>query len=298
MKKIVYAFFSLLVLITLFLTWSTFLTKESIKSRENDSIQEHRNALDKREVSQISTLNSEEEAEINKLLPRVMAWAYRWRINLSCYQDSLEETQTKHPESGEKWVDKYKRAENSEVRTKVEVFPKQIIAYIEQLGIKVRFNRINGTKLEMLRPEQICSSVPEKAKDYVIKLPTLASSSIFSVEDEDAKKRLYERIVKLVKENACLSLSNSTNNEVIHIAIPNFNLGDPEIYVLLQGGKSEYFNGLSVDWIGFELNNQDREFYPKLNKNFGLPDEVAPFVKLIKQNQIGSFQVSCIDPNF
>lgn len=296
MKKVIYLFISLLVLVTLFLAWNSLLKTESSKSQEKHNNQEYHISVDKKEMVQTNNLTSEEENELKKLIPQVLAWTYRWNLNLSCYQDTLESIQTRGAGNEKKWMEKYKKSENKETKVRVEVLPGQIIAYVDQIGVKIRINRINGTRLEALGPEQICYPIPKNTNSYTIQVPSLVSSKVFSVENEEAKKRLYERVVKLVKKNACFSLSNSSNNETIRITLPNFNIGDPEIYVLLQGNKTEYSNGVSIDWIRFDLNNQDEEFYPILDKNFGLPDEVTSFVKPINQYKLESFEVSCSEP--
>ena len=297
MKKIGIFVILFVILTILFLVWSKSLktnVNNGYKHNSNEAVMSQVNDLNGKQKTEL-TLNETEN--LKKLIPQVLAWAYKWKLNLGCYVNSIENIKINDTRDNDtSWIKNYKNIKNKDVEVKIEVSEYQIIAYVELVGVKLKFNRINGSRLESLRPERICSLSSEKLSDnYVIHNIFFSESLSDSLNNNVIKKNLYGRIVELVKGNACYSLSNESGGK-IRITVPDFEVGDPEIYILLQGNKTNFSDGVSIDWIRFGLSSEDNQYQPILEKNFGLLDETASRKKIIKENQIRTFEVSCSEP--
>lgn len=113
-----------------------------------------------------------------------------------------------------------------------------------------------------------------------------------SGDDEDPggeqKTRLYEKVLAVIREQAVFGCAPRA---VVTATIPDFKIGDPSIYVLINGPG---YDGLPyIEWIFFDRAASTGEYIAGHRKTFGLPDEVEPLRSLIKSKQIGQIKMNC-----
>lgn len=104
----------------------------------------------------------------------------------------------------------------------------------------------------------------------------------------DQKTRLYEKVLAVIREQAVFGCAPRA---VVTATIPDFKIGDPSIYVLMNGPG--YFGAPYIEWIFFDREASTGEYIAGHSKTFGLPDEVAPLPSLIKNKQIGQIKINC-----
>jgi hypothetical protein len=104
----------------------------------------------------------------------------------------------------------------------------------------------------------------------------------------DEKRALYDHILDVIRNQEKLSCAPA---ETVEVTIPNFDLGDPAIYVLLNGAF--YGGGDYIEWIDFERDPSTGEYSAQHLKSFGLPDEVQPLATLIQTRQIRHLKLGC-----
>lgn len=113
-----------------------------------------------------------------------------------------------------------------------------------------------------------------------------------SGDDEDPgsvqKTRLYQKILTVIREQAVFGCAPGA---VITATIPDFKIGDPSIYVLMNGPG--YFGAPYIEWIFFDREASTGEYFAGHMKMFALPDEVEPLRPLIKNKQIGTIKMNC-----
>jgi hypothetical protein len=113
-----------------------------------------------------------------------------------------------------------------------------------------------------------------------------------SGDDEDPgseqKNRLYQKILSVIREQAVLGCAPGA---VVTATIPDFKIGDPSIYVLINGPG--YFVDPYIEWLDFDREASTGEYIAGHRKDLALPEEVAPFRSLIKSKQIGQIKINC-----
>lgn len=109
------------------------------------------------------------------------------------------------------------------------------------------------------------------------------------VDWSDEKTALYDRVLDVIRDQEKLSC---TTGETVEVTIPNFNLGDPAIYILINGPF--YGGGDYIEWIDFDREPSTGEYSARHMKSLGLPDEVRPLVPLIKSRQIKHLKLGCL----
>jgi len=238
--------------------------------------------------AQSAGITEEEKRNLQHLLPQVLLWSYRWKIRIG---DNHGSSASQDASYGSEWLAKLKEVENTDLEVNIEETPKQLIAYIADLAVQIRFNRVDGANLSALRPEILTFNSEHAYETLVMRSPSMHDAGRIATKMSSQKSHMLNRIKTLEMEKACFSLSNSSN-ERIRVTIPDFDVGDPELYVLLQGNRSGASDGKSIDWIRFETRS-DGEIIPVLDKNFGLPDEVKSFSPLIERMKYASVDVDC-----
>src|SRR6266536_274963 len=108
------------------------------------------------------------------------------------------------------------------------------------------------------------------------------------VDWSDEKKALYQRVLDVIRDQTKCAFERV---EAVEATIPDFNLGDPAMYVLMRGPF--YGGGNYIEWIDFDRNPSTGEYTARHMKSFGLPDEVQPLVPLIKRRQIKQLHLRC-----
>jgi hypothetical protein len=128
----------------------------------------------------------------------------------------------------------------------------------------------------------------EEVRTY--RVPTLTAKAVEPYDDwNNEKKDLYKRILEIMQREACLSLSYSPNYPVT-VTVPDFNLGDPDIHLLLTGHSR---NSSSIEWIIFSRDVSNGKYTAEPAKNLGLADEIKPLIPLIKAKQAKQITVEC-----
>ena len=131
----------------------------------------------------------------------------------------------------------------------------------------------------------------QEIKTYLV--PPLVGQSIQAEATwNDEKRQLYGQVQSVAQREACYSLSNTIGNQVAG-TIPDFDVGDPEIYILFEGQPSQFGNGISIEWIRFKRNPSSGDYTAEHVKNFGLPDETKQLVPLIRKKRVGKVEVKC-----
>lgn len=150
---------------------------------------------------------------------------------------------------------------------------------------------------EQKKPEEVLNRLrqmhPSPPEDQIIgtesRRHTIKSEVPASTTTDNEEKRvLYGRILEEVRKEIALGCSRGQTN---YVTIPDFNIGDPAVYVLING---PYFGGGDyIEWIDFRRDRSSGEYVAQHVKSFGLPAEVDAFVKLIKQKSAKRKTLSC-----
>lgn len=128
----------------------------------------------------------------------------------------------------------------------------------------------------------------EESRSY--RVPVLTASPVQPYDSwRDEKKRLYGLILEVARTEAIL---HCRPGKPVRMTIPNFEVGDPSTYVLLeaQGIRT------TVEWINFSRDVADGQYNAEPAKNLGLKDEIDPLIRLINRQQIAQVNVDC-QPN-
>jgi hypothetical protein len=110
-------------------------------------------------------------------------------------------------------------------------------------------------------------------------------STVLSTEQE---KSLYEQIKEIalseVRKFQC------TNNQTLTVTIPDFQLGDPAIYILITPQKPE---GASIEWIDFRREPYDGGYSAFHVKNISGEKEIKLWSELINERKISQLIEHC-----
>lgn len=140
--------------------------------------------------------------------------------------------------------------------------------------------------------EASTSKVQQDVRSY--KIPDLAEHPVtpFGSWGED-KKQLFDRVAvisrKKVEEVFC-EPGKSTR-----IIVPDFSVGDPSIYVLVEPPSSDNssIDETSILWIQFTRNASTGNYDAYLVKSFGLPDELDWYRPLIENRRAKELNIIC-----
>jgi hypothetical protein len=249
-------------------------------------------------------LTEAEEEAFKQLLPQTLAWMQMWQPNSTCIDETPDELlsggfkRLKQPnESSVNLPKLFQQYEGKQVDVKLKVTPYRLEVYLIQIQTLLKFNRLAGDKLEALRPSYICSLSAEnfgtdyETTTYII--PSLSETPSSSKETWSGDKELlHKQLVQTIENELCFSLSYVAGRP-IKVTIPDFKVGDPEIYILLEGERTKYSDGVSIEWIKFTRKGINGQYSTEAIKNFGLPDETKELIKLIKERRAEQFEAKC-----
>lgn len=121
------------------------------------------------------------------------------------------------------------------------------------------------------------------------KVPKLDSNFERNQDITDQKRDLYEQIAFIIQNQA--EQFYCASNERIKAVIPEFNIGDPAIYILIKSPNSIE---TSVAWLNFTRNGSTKDFSVYFVKDIELPkDRVNYLSSTIISRQINEFYVDC-----
>ena len=235
-------------------------------------------------------LTDKEKEQLQKLVPQILKWLSIWEVDSDCSETEItssKEVNNKFKKTNENFSNLYKRFENKKVRTQLNVQPDFVEVYVTDINAFLLFRRTEDGLIAD-RPKRICS-IPDNISNYrsvAFLIPSISSKEERDKSPEGVKKNLLENILKEIQKNACYSLSYSPNS-AIEVIVPDFEVGDPEIYILSKGKPKEILDGKSVDWL--RLKNDQ----VKLIKNFGLPDEIKELSQIIEKRVLFKTNVVC-----
>lgn len=125
----------------------------------------------------------------------------------------------------------------------------------------------------------------EESRRY--RVPTLTAKAVEPYDAwNDEKRNLYERVLEVAREEALL---HCQPDKPVRMTIPDFEIGDPDIHVLLDAPATRR----TVEWITFSRDVISGKYTAEPAKNLGLADEIKPLIPLIKAKQAKQVTVEC-----
>ena len=257
-------------------------------------------------------ITDEEMARLKELTPQILAFAHFWKYQFGCPYDARNAAKEADIKEGNDWLNAYQALVNQRVDVYFVNDSYQIVVTVPILNIAIVFNRIDGHNLDALYPHVLCGKInlgadgkypcfwmgsypplwcekPELSSTFSI---TLNQRKFKSVDDPE-KHALFEALIKYANDIACHRLQTDVGQKV-KISIPNFEVGDPGIYLLITQKPSEYeLSGETIEWVDFDFNAGKNQFLPKFSKSFGLPDELAHWAKIIRENTLKTLTLPC-----
>jgi hypothetical protein len=217
-----------------------------------------------------------------------LAWSKFWKKQYQC--PDARGGSDKDPK---KWNEDYR----SKIGQEIEVFVKlenvyQIAVLVP--GIKntmIRFNRINGEKLEALDPRLYCADGSSFQQNSV-KLAVTVKERNTNISLDAEQNEMLEQLVKYSNDVACDRRDVNTTTRV-RISVPYFEIGDPSILLLIEQPPSEFSNGKSLELLNFYFDHESKKFVASFGKSIGLPSEVMPWVGIFKGHTLKTVTVSC-----
>jgi len=245
----------------------------------------------KHQARSLPTLTQAEERGLDELIPQALTWAVTWVPEPTSCPLGVPEQETLD------LTELYKRYEGQEVEMRLDITENNLKVYLVPLQTSLSFARLHNLGLSPPRLDFFCEDVPEEVKKHhqvrsylvapVVKQPA-QSEATWNIE----KKRLYEQVLEVIQREACFSVSHAPGKS-IKVTVPDFNVGDPEIYVLFEGPPSQFDNGITIEWINFRRNPSSGDHTAEHMKNFGLPDETRRFAEVIRRKRVRETEVEC-----
>lgn len=237
------------------------------------------------------TLTEREERELGELMPQALAWAVTWTPEPTSCPPGVPEQQTLDLR------ELYNRYEGREVEMRLDIGENDLKVYLIPLHTSLSFTRLHDLGLSPPRLGLFCKDVPEEIRrDHQVRsysvAPIVKQLSPAEATWGNDKQQLYARVLEVVQREACFSLSYSTGKSV-KVTVPDFEVGDPEIYVLFEGPPSKSNNGTSIEWIDLGRDSSSGAYTAEHMKNFGRPDETKQLAELIRRKRVRETVVEC-----
>jgi hypothetical protein len=125
----------------------------------------------------------------------------------------------------------------------------------------------------------------QETRNYLI--PTLLTKPVQPYAAwSDEKKGLYQAAIETARNEALL---HCKPGKTVKVITPDFDIGDPEIYILLEDPAKK----VSVEWIKFNREVLSAEYKAEHAKNLMLPDEISTLVSLIRAKAVRELTVGC-----
>ncbi len=272
----------------------------SSSNKTGDSVEASSKPL-KNPSSTPEHLSPDEEMRLKTSILQALKWSSVWHgYSFDCYKEKEGSHSRTFGETNESFEQLYKRLEGKEINVRLKIEPWRITAYIVEMNASIRFNYAVEEETsekpvqEQIRhlapepPERLCS-LPEITQSYELRqylIPRHEDKKESKKDWSDEKKQLLENILEIAKEDSCKS-SSYVPKKPIQIVVPNFEIGDPEIYVLFKSQKIRYEGGKSIDWININYSA------PELIRNFGEPNEIEGLSTQIEESVVYRTTVVC-----
>jgi len=129
----------------------------------------------------------------------------------------------------------------------------------------------------------------QKIEERVYKVPVLSERHSSPNEPWDAERDgLYKQIVSIVDDQ--VKRYYCRRGLKVHVTIPYFNLGDPEIYILITfPGKAKRF----IEWVGFTQDITTGQFSTYGTKQIRRSDELQYWSTPIENNKYTERDIVC-----
>lgn len=264
-------------------------------------------------------LTKYEEQDLQRLLPQTLEWAARWEEPTNCLgQDAKLDI-----------AEKIRQSQGEEIQLHLEIAENKLLVSADSLHLFLSFTRLYEKGLTPPGLYRFCEetyadylSARERAdsswRDAVKENPALmerlehTSLTTHAVSKEevrmyaldtfrvysparevakwsDEKRELYDRIVETVRHEANLGCEDGKS---AIISIPDFNVGDPIIYVSIKDG---YYgpDELRVLKVTLDRDHVSGKFTAMASRSFGIDNEQKSFVKKISLWQVATFKIHC-----
>ncbi|MDQ3920082.1 MAG: hypothetical protein M3348_16575 [Acidobacteriota bacterium] len=129
----------------------------------------------------------------------------------------------------------------------------------------------------------------ERQEVRTYQVPVPADNSVNgSVNWSGEKTTLYEKVVSVISDD--IKQYRCNPGELVKVVLPDFNVGDPAVYVLvIPPGASE----TSIEWVGFMRVRSTGEYDAYHVKSIDLTERTKYRRSMIEQKKMRQLRVSC-----
>lgn len=230
--------------------------------------------------------NGQREA-LKKLIPQLLRWAAVTEQLDPPYCRSFPKDGATYSsqELDRSLMDLYGEFTNKDVSVQIEVRDR-IRVYVVDLKMLMRLEWDESLGFAAEPPDRVCS-LPvgfNPDESFVIRLPKL--SEVRWKGDQRLRDSLVADIVEKIRQSECTK-QRVAEGYSLDMEIPDFQPGDPEIWVYLKGKKEDGFNGRSVVILSVRFDKTE------IDTSTSLPDEVEYFSRKIRKNAIQRKHLVC-----
>lgn len=232
-------------------------------------------------------LSNDQREALNKLIPQLLRWAAVTEpLDPPYCRRFLRDGATySSQELDRSLMDLYGEFANKDVSVQVEIRDR-IRVYVVDLKTLMRLEWDESLGFAAEPPSRVCE-LPvgfNSDESFVIRLPKL--SDVRWKGDQRLKESLVADIVDKIRQSECTK-ERVAEEYSLDMEIPDFQPGDPEIWVYLKGKKEDGFDGRSVVILSVRFDKTE------IDRSTGLPDEVEYFSRKIRKNAIQRKNLVC-----
>lgn len=271
-----------------------------------------------------SLLTEREERDLQKLVPLALMSIKEWFQPINCLErEKVAEVN---------FAEIVKHHEGQGVEMKLDIRENSVIVYLDAMRTYLLFPRLHALGLAPARYDIFCEKsyadkvaaqkqypywanskksvrddprmtalvdqlnekYPAADYDKVVReevrryqVPVLTPRRVEPLSTwSDEKRHLYERILEVARKDAIFQCKPGKR---VTMFVPDFEIGDPKIDLLLEAPGTR----TTIEWLNFSRDVSSGEYTAELAKNFGLPDEIEIFSRLIKRKQVSQVSVEC-----
>jgi hypothetical protein len=243
------------------------------------------------------TLTQQERTDFASFTQKALAWNKTWTAPTNCLKDDKIVQLD--------FADLIRKHEGQQLETKLIITDDELVVAFDPLHLYLVFPRLHSLGLGLPKTGYFCEQTYEeysgKSRKRIDKINdnSLKETKWFQFAPikeapteqynvwDDRKKRLFEHVLAVATDAAGW---HCNKGDYVSIVIPDFQVGDPSIHVLLKAPGS---NTTTIEWINFYRDSSTGEFIAQHVKNFGLRDEIEPLIPLIKQKQVRAVNIQC-----
>ena len=289
----------LLVLTSFILFWSGGCVNSVANSAPRNT-----NALNTNQLTE-SPIRKQQSASLiiknaEAKIPQVLFWVKRWRRYMTSCPDNV-------PDQIPIFSNPlYSKFENKRVKMLWKITDNLLRVDLVELKTQLSFLIVEGSTLSPPTVYFFCNSPLEQEGGYQMSEYTVPKIRDSYKPDSDPQwDKLLAKIVKEIEHWVDVYCGNpempdsglrSSEQPTVRITIPKFAVGDPDIYILVKGKKTESFDNDTIMLFRFLPDDSDpKDIRVVFGKSFSRRDETKTLVSIIRKNALKEIIRPCAD---